>query len=311
GAAGAAGAAGAGAGAGAAGSAGSGMGAAGTAGTSVSKGFLATAAGKGTLAVAGVAVVAASATAAVYATKGGATKTPRTRPVAQVNTASQTQTIGGVDVQNAAYVSVSGLGDAALEKRVNQELRAPLDRLIRIGTGSAERGRCGGRQTKVFTTARTGLRGPRYVSVRYFMHSDWCQQADGAPGGEVVTVDLTTGKRLTNQDVFRPGTLTPAGVARLQSFMTQRATASSRKWSDCSTDGRFERADFFPQKAGGQTIKGMEVDPPRLSAFFTPAEFQLSWLHAGSDGCGDLDFGGSYASVRDLLKPEIAALLPK
>ncbi|WP_218004861.1 serine/threonine-protein kinase [Actinomadura macra] len=306
GAAGAAGTAGAGT-AGAGSAAGGGMGTAGSVGTGVGKGFLATAVGKGTVAVAGAAVVATSATTAVYATKDSTDKSPP--PVAIVNVASQTQTIGNVQIQNAKYVTVSGLGDPALERRINQTLRAPLDRLIEIGTGSSTPSRCKGKPTKVFTQARAGLRGPRLVSVRYFMVSDWCQAADGAPGGEVVTVDLRTGKRLTATDVFRPEVLTSAGAARLQSLVTQRV-GQGRRWSDCSPDGRFKRADFFPEKAAVGTIKGMEIDPPRLSAFFTPGEFQLSWLHGGSDGCGDLDFGGPYARIRPLLKPEIAALLP-
>ncbi|QXJ21589.1 serine/threonine protein kinase [Actinomadura graeca] len=295
--------------AGAGSAAGGGMGTAGTAGTGVGKGFLATAVGKGTVAVAGAAVVATSATAAVYAAKDSPRKDPP--PVALVNVASQTQTIGDVQVQNAKYVTVGGLGDPALEKRVNQTLRAPLDRLIQIGTSSAAQSRCAGKPTKVLTQAQAGLRGPRLVSVRYFMLSDWCQQADGSPGGEVVTVDLRTGRRLTATDVFRPDALTSAGVARLQSLVTQRDTGRARRWADCSPGGRFTRADFFPVKSQVRTIKGMEVDPPRLSAFLTPAEFRLSWLHGGSDGCGDLDFGASYASVRPLLKPEIAALLPR
>ncbi|WP_242904113.1 serine/threonine-protein kinase [Actinomadura terrae] len=286
-----------------------GLGTAGTAGTSVSKGFLATAAGKSAIAVAGVAVVATSATVAVQATKGSDKKEPD--PVAAVRLASQTQTIGGLQIENARYVTVSGLGDLALEKRVNQELRAPLDRLITIGRGTPGQVKCKGNSVKVFTTARAGLQGPRLVSVRYFMQSDWCKQADGAIGGEVVTVDLRTGKRLTATDVFRPETLTAAGVARLQTLFTQRDNGHDRKWTDCNSDGRFERTDFFPNRSEGTTIKGMEIGPPRLSAFLTPAEFRLAWLHGGSDGCGNLDFGASYASVRALLKPDFAALLPK
>ncbi|WP_242884450.1 serine/threonine-protein kinase [Actinomadura litoris] len=288
---------------------GSGLGSAGTAGASVSKGFLATAAGKGAIAVAGVAVVATSATVAVYTTKGSDKKEPE--PLASVRLASQTQTSGELQVQNARYATVTGLGDPALEKRVNQELRAPLDRLITIGRGSYDRGRCRGVPVTVFTSARAGLQGPRFVSVRYFMQSDWCKQADGAVGGEVVTVDLRTGKRLTATDVFRPETLTAAGIARLQTIFTQRDNGHDRKWTDCNSDGGFKRADFFPERSEGTTIKGMETGPPRLSAFLTPAEFRLSWLHGGSDGCGNLDFGASYASVRALLKPDFAALLPK
>ncbi|WP_433477557.1 serine/threonine-protein kinase [Spirillospora sp. CA-142024] len=298
-------------GAGAVGASGAGAGGAGsgagTAGTAVGKGFLATAAGKGTMAVAGTAVVAATAGGAVYAVQDH--KSPPPAPVAVVKLVSDNRTLTNpaIQIQNAQYPTVSGLKNPALERRINAELRGPLDRLIAMAKGS--KANCQGKPIKVGTETRLGLRGPRLVSVRYFMLSDWCQQADGSPGGEVITVDLRTGRRLTAGDVFLPGTLTAGGLARLQTLMKQHPfQQGQRQWTDCSPDGRFEPADFSPRKGG---IGGAEYDPPRLSAFFTPGEFQLSYLAAGSDGCGDLDFGASYASVRALLKPEIAAMLPK
>ncbi|MGP4027024.1 serine/threonine-protein kinase [Actinomadura sp. 3N407] len=296
--------------AGATGAAGTGGGAsAGTAGAAVSKGFLATAAGKGTMAAAGAAVVAATAGGTVYAVKDSTEPPPR--PVAAVTLAADARTLTGrptIQIQNARYAKVSGLNDPALERRINTELRGPLDRLIAMARGGAGELPCRGRPVKIGTQTTLGVRGPRLVSVRYFQISDWCQQADGSPGGEVVTVDLRTGRRLTAADVFRPGTLTAAGVRRLQSHVEQRRDEGGRLWADCSPDGRFEVADFLPKKA--PTAPGRDTDPPYLSAFFTPAEFRIAFLAGGSDGCGNLNFGGSYESVRELLKPEIVAMLP-
>ncbi|MCQ0019548.1 hypothetical protein [Actinomadura madurae] len=271
----------------------------------MSKGFLATAAGKGTMAAAGVAVVAATAGGAVYAVQDR--KEPPPRPVAVVRMAADNRTLSNpeIQIQNAQFATVSGLKDAALQRRINAELRGPLDRLIAMSRRISTTLGCKGNPVKMRTEARLGLRGPRLVSVRYFQVTDNCLQADGSPGGEVVTVDLRTGRRLTAQDVFTPSTLTAAGVARLQSLVQQRRGRFGRSWSQCSGDGRFELADFSPSN------DGTEPGPPRMNPFFTPAEFQLSYLAGGSDGCGDLDFGGSYASVRSLLKPEIAAMLPK
>ncbi|XRQ04266.1 serine/threonine-protein kinase [Actinomadura welshii] len=295
--------------AGAAGAAGTGGGAsAGTVGASVSKGFLATAAGKGTMAVAGTAVVAATAGGAIYAVQDDAEPPPA--PVVTLAADSRTLTGGPVpiEIQNARYARVTGLGDPALERRINAELRGPLDRLIEIARRGVRQAPCpAGRPMEIGTETTLGVRGPRLVSVRYFQLSDWCGQADGSPGGEVVTVDLRTGRRLTAADVFRPGALTAAGVRRLQSSVEQRAPTEPR-WEDCSPDGRFEVADFFPRKA--PTVPGRDTDPPFLNAFFTPGEFRIAHLSGGSDGCANLSFGASYASVRDLLKPEIAAALP-
>ncbi|MEU8121912.1 serine/threonine-protein kinase [Spirillospora sp. NPDC049024] len=290
--------------------AGGGAGGAGTAGAAVSKGFLATAAGKGALAAAGAAVVAATAGGVVYAVRDEKPP-PRPAPAAVVALVADNQRLANpaIVVQNAQYPKVTGLKDPALEHRVNAELRGPLDRLIAASKKQAASIDCKGKPVKLGTETRLGMRGPRLVSVRYFMLSDNCQQADGSPGGEVVTVDLRTGRRLTAADVFQPSTLTADGVRRLQGLVRQKPGSTERRWEDCSTaDGAFKLADFSPQTLPGSTSG--EPDPPALSAFFTPAGFELSYLHGGSDGCGNLNFAAPYASVRGLLKPGIAALLP-
>jgi serine/threonine-protein kinase len=138
--------------------------------------------------------------------------------------------------------------------------------------------------------------------------SDWCRQADGSPGGEVVTVDLRTGRRVTASDVFRPGTLTAAGLGTLKSRLVQRDGRTPI--SDCPASDPWKPADFQPAPAEG-LYKGASKTPPHLSAYLTPSDFQLAWFGSGSDGCGNLDFGAPYAKIRDLLKPEFAALLPK
>ncbi|WP_165964227.1 serine/threonine-protein kinase [Actinomadura sp. KC216] len=278
----------------------------GTVGASVSQGFLATTAGKAGLAAAGAAVVATTA-GGVYVARDSTEPPPE--PVAVVAMAADNRTLTGdratIEIQNTRYPTVSGLKDPALERRINAALRAPLDRLIQMARTT--RIDCKGKPWKLGAETRLGLRGPRLVSVRYFHVSDWCQQADGSPGGETVTVDLRTGRRLTNTDVFRPEALTGAGVARIRSLVAQHPVPGERRWDDCSPDGRFERSDFFPRKGDAP---GAQALPPFLSAFFTPAEFQLSYLAGGSDGCGNLNFGAAYATVRDLLKPEIVAMLP-
>ncbi|HEU5029723.1 MAG TPA: serine/threonine-protein kinase [Spirillospora sp.] len=297
--------------AGTAGAAGTGGGvsaSAGSTGAAVSKGFLATAAGKGALAAAGVAVVAAAAGGAVYATKDSTKKTPQDHP--RLVLAAQNETVPGtsVKVDGAKYATVSGLHDAALQRRINAELRAPLDELIALAKDSRRQVACGSTPTTVSVQTRVGLNGPRLVSVRYFQISDWCQKADGSPGGEVVTVDLRTGRRLTAADVFRPGTLTAAGVGTLKSRLVQR---DGRPWEpDCSAGRTWKPADFQPAPAEG-LYKGASKTPPHLSAYLTASDFQLAWFSSGSDGCGNLDFGAPYAKIRDLLKPEFAALLPK
>lgn len=273
--------------------------------SSVGQGLLATAAGKVTIAVAGTAVVAASAGTVTYATRD-ASPAPRPSPAAVVTTATESWTSANprVVLQNAQYVRVSGLRDAALQQRINRALRAPLDRLIKMGREHAARSRtaCEGRPTQIYSTVRLGVRGPALVSVRYRLWSDWCQAADGMPAGEVVTIDLRTGRRLTATDVFRPQTLTPTGLSRLQSLVVQREP--DPPWSNCAPEGRFTRKHF-----GDWTAPAGDREPPMLSAFFTPSAFELAWHVSGSDGCQALTFTAPYAKVRDLLQPSVLSLL--
>jgi hypothetical protein len=290
-----------------AGGAGGGASGAGTAGTAVSKGFLATAAGKGTMAAAGAVVAATTAGGVVYAVRDE--KPPPPAPAAVVTLVADNQRLANpaIVVQNARYPKVTGLRDPALERRVNAELRGPLDRLIASSKRLAASIDCKGKPVKLGTQTRLGLRGPRMVSVRYYMLSDNCQQADGSPGGEVVTVDLRTGRRLTAADVFQPATLTPDGVRRLRSLVPQKPAPYERRWQDCSPDAPFELADLSPHQDSGAPDRTL---PPNLNPFFTPSGFELSFLAGGSDGCGNLNFGAPYASVRGLLKPGVVAMLP-
>jgi hypothetical protein len=55
---------------------------------------------------------------------------------------------------------------------------------------------------------------------------------------------------------------------------------------------------------------GYPMTPPAATPFFTRDGFVLNWSIMGSTCMRDR-LTGSYASVRDLLKPEMAALLPK
>ncbi|MFD0541095.1 hypothetical protein ACFQY7_51995 [Actinomadura luteofluorescens] len=95
-------------------------------------------------------------------------------------------------------------------------------------------------------------------------------------------------------------------MSRLNALVPQKPAQNERPWRDCSPDGPFELADFSPRGTQGSTAR----QGPFLFPFFTLTGFELSFLAGGSDGCGNLNFGTSYANVRGLLKPEIAALLP-
>ncbi|WP_433330280.1 serine/threonine-protein kinase [Spirillospora sp. CA-294931] len=278
-----------------------------TAAAAGGKGLLATAAGKGTLAVAGTAVVASTAGVGYYATQDSTEKKPA--PIANVTLASQNERIAGTPIvlQNAQYFKVSGLDDPALERRINTTLHSPIDDLLRGVRSSGSLQYCQGTPYIASTKATAGLRGPRLVSVRYELTSDNCQKADGHPGGEVVTIDLKTGKRLTATDVFLPATLTPQGLGKLKNAVEQPADEQPRWDQHCSQgNGEFKREDFFPRPG-----TGVAAGRAAMSAFFTPSVFRLSYIVGGSDGCRIQNFEAPYEKVRPLLQPSVVALLPK
>ncbi|QKG23004.1 protein kinase domain-containing protein [Actinomadura verrucosospora] len=275
--------------------------------------------GKVAVAVAGAAVVAAAAGGTWYlADTGGddprepeAGRRATPVPVVKVAMAVQNGPAGSVvRVENGQYAKVSGLGDPALERRANAALRGPLDRIIATGRAFAASTDCQGQPVTAGTKAKIGMRGPRLVSVRYYQETDLCRQATGAPGGEVATVDLRTGRALTARDVFLPSTLTAQGVRTLRSRL--KLLPIDDPFSEGCTESDvepFKPSDFFP--GNDPAVMGAKERPPYLSAFFTPGGFAVSFMTAGSSGCRLLDLGAPYAQVRDLLKPEVAALLPR
>mgnify|MGYP001387874285 CR=1 FL=1 len=267
-------------------------------------GLLAGAGAKVALAVAGAGVVA-GAGGFVVANAPAKPAAPPERPVA-VAAAVQNQTYTDVPLQirNARYAQVSGLGDAQRQQRINQALRQPLDWWIswmRDATRS-NRDLCTG-TSYINSDVRVGLRGPTLVSVRYEISGDLCYPADGTLPSWAVTVNVKTGRALTAADVFRPETLTGRGISTLLSRMT--ATEGIFESGGCASDYSVGRADFFPSEP-----QGLDMEyPPHMTVFFTPDRFELIWSTEGSACIFDL-FHAPYDRVRDLLKPEIVALLP-
>ncbi|MFC5749477.1 serine/threonine-protein kinase [Actinomadura rugatobispora] len=267
-------------------------------------GFLAGVGGKAALAVAGAAVVAgAGGTYAYTNLNDDEPRQPPSRPVAAViSTMNQSYTDVRLVVQNAQYAQVSGIRDAALQQRINQALRGPLDETIAsLRRSTREAGAACTQNSEVNTTTRIGLRGPTLISVVYRVRVGYCLPADGQMPGRAVTVNLKTGKVLGSEDVFKPATLTSGGVRTLWGRLT--STASGDMWGPegCRREGP-ERADFYPNRA-------VEREWPASTPFFGTDQFEINYSIAGSE-CPYDRLTAPYASVRDLLRPEIVALLP-
>jgi serine/threonine-protein kinase len=273
-----------------------------------STGILATVGGKAAVAVAGAAVVAG--TGAVAYNAMDQQETPRVRPVAaNVSTMNQTYTDVRLVVQNAQYVQISGHRDPAVQKRLNAALRAPLDEtLAYLRTTTKEAAAACIQDAQVSTTVRIGLKGPTLLSAVYKVRARYCAPADGEMPGRAVNVNLKTGRVLTADDVFKAETLTPSGLKTLWGRLRSESDANippggQGMWTErgCVSEGP-SRSDFFPRK-----------DTPLASAsatpVFTAGGFEINWSTGGSE-CPFDRLTAPYAKVRDLLKPEVAALLP-
>ncbi|WP_200827691.1 serine/threonine-protein kinase [Thermomonospora echinospora] len=182
---------------------------------------------KAVLAVVGTTAVAGGGFA-VYEVARADPPAPAVRQVSlQVDTRSFTDPNTNLIVEGAQFVTVRGLKDTALERRVNQALQRPIDDAVaRYRTHYAQQTpefRQQQRQEpadsvsrmKLLVRTRIGLRGPRLVSVGHYVSNPVNAGGGSDPAMVVVTLDLTTGRSLTAADIMRPDTLSKAGVARL------------------------------------------------------------------------------------------------
>jgi hypothetical protein len=256
-----------------------------------------------TAAVATGAVVVGSATvAAVVVSRHHAPKKPAA--VVRVELASYTRPIAGLDLRNSRYARVTGVQDAAVARKINASLSGPLDWAIGVlKYQTAHASPPCTRPTGLDARPELGLRGPRFVSVRYELPKRPCFQLDYELPKVVANVDLRTGKALTADDVFLPQTLTPGGFATLMKRVTAHSTDRLTQ-QRCALEP-LSRADFEP----GEPFD-VGPQPPRITPFFTSKGMDVQWSHVGSD-CVFYAVTLPYTEVRDLLDPRIVAELPR
>ncbi|WP_051166426.1 protein kinase domain-containing protein [Amycolatopsis orientalis] len=210
------------------------------------------------------------------------------------------------------YPQVSGGPDAAVRKRINDALRAPIDkRLKAVRDARAEpdwqqRFTELGETPAARTTARILLQTPSLLSVRYdhdldsnfLSHPTWRFP-------ETVTLDLRTGNLLGPKDVFRPEILTAAGMKTL----TERIEPHTRHG--------FCRVASVGDEGPQATIDAADRDPsrehvPGASMGFTKAgaEFEILWYDLGCDmASGKETVTVPYAEIADLFQPKFVAML--
>ncbi|SNR77659.1 serine/threonine-protein kinase [Actinomadura mexicana] len=286
---------------GAAGSAGAaGTGGAGAAGAA-GKGVIGTLGAKGAAAVAGgTAAVAVGGGAAVYVAV--ADQAPETKPiVARLAALSEPrQDIGGGMTFQAQgrVVRVTG-GDAALNRKINQALRAPLEqRWAKLRNGLRAGGR--GPYTDV-ATPKILMRSDRLLSVWYAVELRG-ERGTGWDQSQAATVDLRTGASYRPLDLFRVPT--EQGLRPLDGKLKARQTGGAF----CGRGG--------PGGAGlpqGTDNPSAFVKSGEVTMALTPTglrvAFYLSVLGYES-ACGQLDTVLPYAEVGDMVKPALLKAVP-
>ncbi|HEY3707779.1 MAG TPA: protein kinase [Amycolatopsis sp.] len=213
------------------------------------------------------------------------------------------------------YPQVTGGSDAALRQRINDALRAPIDKRLKTVRESVadpdltERFRTEDGTAALRSSARILLQTPDLISVRYdhdldstvLWHTTWRFP-------EAFTVDLTTGKVMSPQDMFRPEILTAAGMRTL----TERL-APHTKNGFCTVptvEGyptRVVSMDAAEMPGGGGHV-------PASAFGFTPtgAEFEILWYDLGcATAAGNESVALPYAELNDLLQPKFLAMLGK
>jgi hypothetical protein len=251
----------------------------------------------------GGAVVAGSVTTAVIVTRP---HEARPAPAARVELASYTRPVAGLDLRNARYVRVTGLRDAALQRRINNALIDPLDLSIgELRQVDAETEPPCTRPTVLDSNPVVGVRGKRLLSVRYSLPKKGCFEANFDLPDIVVNIDLRTGKTLRATDVFRPETLTPTGIANLVDRMVARTPADRQDLAKVCFITPPSRKDFDP----GGTFATKRAQPPKMSPFFTADGLTVVWSRVGSE-CPVFSATLPYSESRILLTPQITAELP-
>ncbi len=213
------------------------------------------------------------------------------------------------------YPQVSGGADAAVRQRVNDALRAPVDkRLKSIHDGVAEpstleRVRQEGETLRVHSAARVLRQAPGLLSVRYdhdldsdvLAHTTWRFP-------EALSVDLATGQVLGPKDIFRPEILTAAGMRTL----TQRLSPHTRN-GFCTVPtvvGDTERRVSID--AAESTGGGDHVPAATIGFTDTGAEFEILWYDLGcATAAGNESVVLPYVELDDLLQPKVVTMLGK
>ncbi|QRP50460.1 serine/threonine-protein kinase [Amycolatopsis sp. FDAARGOS 1241] len=225
------------------------------------------------------------------------------------------QTLSGHDqalpvTYDLQFPQVSGGSDPAVRQRLNDALRAPVDKrlkTIRDGvSGYRDRFQETGDTAAVHSTARILLQTPSVLSVRYhhdldssvLSHSTWRFP-------ETVNADLGTGQVLGPKDVFRPEVLTAAGMTTLTRRLEPHTKNGFCRVPEVDGEGRQVGIDAADRGAGGDHVPGAA-----FGFTGTGVQFDILWYDLGCDtASGQETVTVPYGELGDLLLPKLLAMV--
>jgi serine/threonine-protein kinase len=285
------------------------------AGSAAGSGLLSTVAAKVAAIVVGAAVVA-GATAVVVTTVDDDTPPAATQEIPQeqqgalqVDVEARTRTFDTFTF-SGQYARVSGLDDAALEQRINEQLAAPVDDWIEFMTNATGDSPAGTPPAAATVETTVRISGPKAISVDYLrVASDSSGLYFGASGtGSVksVLLDLSTGEPLTLTDVF-PIADQPDGAAELAIRIR-----AANPWGLCGEDGAIEDAAPLELTPESFTEPYSTSGDPLATVSFTEEGAEFAIMASAFDYPMVCDLQRSfvsYDSLTDLLSPRAEDLL--
>ncbi|MFB9927722.1 protein kinase [Amycolatopsis halotolerans] len=213
---------------------------------------------------------------------------------------------------NLQYPQVSGGPDAAVRKRINDALRAPIDKRLkairdaRSNPDWQQQFTEAGETPVARSTAHILLQTPSLLSVRYdhdldskvLWHTTWRFP-------ETVTVDLGTGNPVGPQDMFRPEVLTAAGMKTLTDRIEPHTRNGFCELASVDEQGRKTTIDASDRVPARGHVPGASIGFTKAGA-----EFEILWYDLGCvTAAGKETVTVPYAEISDLLQPKFVTML--
>ncbi|AXB46014.1 serine/threonine-protein kinase [Amycolatopsis albispora] len=275
-----------------------------------SGGVVAAGAGGGMLVKAGAILVGAALVgtgAVIVVNSTGEDPPPEAPPPAVEQVAltadvrTRTENFGTFDF-NGQYVAISGLGDPAVQNRVNEALMAPVDDWIEyvreINPDPATD------TPHLSTQAEIRRQDDKVLSVKYTRRIDSMQFGNrGGYSVRGVTLDLKTGDVLTTPEVFADAATSQSGATALEERLLARSPGGF-----CG--GQTEHEPMGPHHLTQPYTAG-DGDPAVQAVFAADAvEFDVyGSAFGGPMACDHQTVVVPYPDVADLMTAEAAALL--